>query len=82
MNTMTLSLNITPDMADRLSGLAQVTERSQSRLAAEAIEEYLTVQEWQIQAILVGIEAAHRELGRDFEQVKSDWEKKLANSFH
>ncbi len=80
MNTITLSLNITPDMADRLSGLAQV--RSQSRLAAEIIEEYLTVQEWQIQAILVGIEAADRELGRDFEQVKSDWEKKLANSFH
>ena len=82
MDTITLSIGITSDIANRLSGLAQITERSQSRLAAEAIEEYLTVQEWQIQAILEGIEAADRGDGVNFEEVKRAWEKKLANSRH
>ena len=80
MNTITLNIDITSDIANRLSGLSQITERSQSRLAAEAIEEYLTVQEWQMQAILEGIEAADRDEGVDFKEIKTVWEKKLANS--
>ena len=42
MNTITLNIDTTSDIANRLGGLAQITERSQSRLAAETIEEYLT----------------------------------------
>jgi predicted transcriptional regulator len=38
MDTITLSIGVTSDIANRLSGLAQITERSQSRIAAEAIE--------------------------------------------
>jgi RHH-type rel operon transcriptional repressor/antitoxin RelB len=81
MDTTTLlNIDITSDIFNRLNGLARITERSQSRLAEEAIEEYLTVQEWQMQAILEGIETADRGEGVDFKEVKTAWEKKLANS--
>lgn len=46
----------------RLDALAVATERSNSFLAAEAIETYLDVQEWQVQGIrdaLKSIEAGH-----------------------
>jgi len=79
MDTITLNVGINSDIANRLCGLAQITECSQSRLAAQAIEEYLTVPEWQIQAILEGIEAVERGECTDFEEVKHTWEKKLAN---
>lgn len=42
----------------RLDALATATERSNSFLAAEAIETYLDLQEWQVQAIQEGIRQA------------------------
>jgi len=80
MNTATITVRVTPQVAKRLQRLAKATERSKSFLAAEAIEEYLAVQEWQVKAILEGVKAADRGEGVDFEEVKKTWEKKLADS--
>ena len=43
--------------------LAEATGRSESLLAAEAVSEYLAVQEWQVSAIREAIDSLDREGG-------------------
>jgi predicted transcriptional regulator len=57
---MGTSLTIRNDLAKRLETLAKTVHQSKSSLATQAIEEFLTVQEWHIQAIKEGIEAADK----------------------
>jgi predicted transcriptional regulator len=57
---MGTSLTIREDLSDRLERLAKTTKQSKSSLASQAIEEFLTVQEWHIQAIKEGIAAADK----------------------
>ena len=59
-DSTTLTVRLTPEVKQRLESIAQRVRRSKSNLAAEAIEEFLTVQEWQIAAIEEGIQAAER----------------------
>ena len=80
MKTNTLTVRVSSEVAKRLRKLSTATKRSRSFLAAEAIEEYLAMQEWQVQAIQAGIKAADRDEGVDLAQVKKAWEKKLADS--
>lgn len=56
--TTLISARVSPELAERLAALAEFTQRSKSYLAAQAIEEFINVQEWQVQAIREGIEAA------------------------
>jgi predicted transcriptional regulator len=79
MKTSTISVRVSPQIARRLRKLAAVTERSSSYLAAEAIEEYLNLQEWQVTAIREGIKAAERNDASDYEEVRAYWEKQLAH---
>lgn len=58
--TTLVSARISPILADRLSALAETTHRSKSYLAAQAIEEFVNLQEWQIQAIREGISAVEK----------------------
>ena len=55
-----LSVRVSQDMAERLEKLAKATEHSKSFLAAQAIEEFITLQEWQVEAIKEGIAAVER----------------------
>ena len=48
---VTLSVRIQPETRDQLELLANATGRTKSFLAAEAIEHYLSIQVWQINAI-------------------------------
>ncbi|MBI4849526.1 MAG: CopG family transcriptional regulator [Nitrospirae bacterium] len=56
---MKTTLTIRDDLSKRLERLSKSTKRTKSSLASEAIEEFLTVQEWHIQAIKEGIAAAN-----------------------
>jgi predicted transcriptional regulator len=56
----TLTVDLAPEVKQRLESVAQRVHRSESLLAAEAIEEFLAVQEWQLAAIEEGIAAAER----------------------
>ena len=56
--TTTISVRIPVEDKNRLDSLAQATERSRAYLAAKAIEEYLNIQEWQIQAIQEAVREA------------------------
>lgn len=57
---MGATLTIPEDLARRLESLAKTTRQSESSLASQAIEDFLTVQEWHIRAIEEGIAAADR----------------------
>ncbi|MBF0520749.1 MAG: CopG family transcriptional regulator [Nitrospirae bacterium] len=57
---MKTTLTISEDLSERLSALAKTEHQSESSLASEAIEEFLGVRQWHIQAINEGIEAADR----------------------
>jgi predicted transcriptional regulator len=54
----TLTVYLDPELKQRLEAVALRVHRSESLLAAEAIEEFLAVQEWQLAAIEEGIAAA------------------------
>ena len=58
-----LSVRMPEDLTDRLEKLARATERSKSFLAAQAIEEYVAVQDWQVTAIQEGMAAAKPVVG-------------------
>ncbi|MCL4456871.1 MAG: CopG family transcriptional regulator [Nitrospirae bacterium] len=57
---MGATLTISENLSKRLERLAKTTKQSKSSLASQAIEDFLTVQEWHIHAIKEGIEAADR----------------------
>lgn len=44
----TVTIRLEPEIKDRLDRLATVTHRSKSFLAADAIREYVELNEWQI----------------------------------
>jgi RHH-type rel operon transcriptional repressor/antitoxin RelB len=53
-----LSIRVPEELSERLDALAKATDRSKSFLAVQAIEEFVTVQEWQVAAIQEGIAEA------------------------
>lgn len=56
---VTLSVRVPPKVRDQLEDLADVTGRTKSFLAAEAIENYLATQAWQVKAIKKAVEKAN-----------------------
>ena len=48
MHSTTMTIRLAPEMKTRLDKISEITHRSKSFLAAEAINEYLKVQEWQL----------------------------------
>jgi len=77
--TTHLSIRVPTDLAERLERLARTTAQSKSTLAAKALEEYLALQEWQIEAIQAGIDEADRGEVQSLAEVTHAWEKKLAD---
>lgn len=54
----TLSVRVPPKIIDQLETLSDSTRRTKSFLAAEAIENYLAVQAWQVNAIKKSLKKA------------------------
>lgn len=54
----TLSVRVEPEVKARLDALADATQRSRSFLAAEAIREYVEINEWQLREIQNGVAEA------------------------
>ena len=53
-----ISVRVSDNVAQRLAELADATDRSKSYLAAQALEEFIALQEWQVKAIRQGIRQA------------------------
>jgi RHH-type transcriptional regulator, rel operon repressor / antitoxin RelB len=56
----TMTIRLEDDTKDRLDKLAEATQRSRSFLAAEAIREYVELNEWQVGEIRTAIAEADR----------------------
>ena len=74
MRSATFTVRVDATAKKRLERLAKSTGRSRSFLAAEAINEYLDVNEWQVAGIKKAIASLDRGEGVPHEQVK-DWVK-------
>ena len=57
----TMTIRLESELKDRLDKLAQTTRRSKSFLAAEAVREYLELNDWQIQEIKTALTEADAE---------------------
>ena len=66
-----LTLRLSPAVSRRLGKLSKATERTRSRLAAEAIERYLDDQAWQVEAIEEGVRSAEAGELRNHSEVKA-----------
>ena len=75
-DSTTLTVRLDKTVKKRLEAAAARVRRSKSFVAAEAIEEYLAVQDWQVEAIKKGIEAADRGELVPHDRVKA-WAKSL-----
>jgi RHH-type rel operon transcriptional repressor/antitoxin RelB len=72
MRSTTFTVRVGPAVKKRLERLAKSTGRSRSFLAAEAIGEYLDVNEWQVAGIRRAVASLDRGEGVAHEVVK-DW---------
>ena len=73
-----ITLRLDSATRKRLERLAKATERSRAALAADAVRQYLDLNEWQIAAIQAGVREADRGRLIDHRKLKAKWEKKLA----
>ncbi len=73
-----VTLRLEPEMRKRLDKLAKATERSRAALAAEAVRQFVELNEWQIAAIEEGVRDADKGRFIDHSRLKSKWEEKLA----
>ena len=79
VSSTTVSIRIDPVIKKRLEKLAKSTGRSRSFLAAEAINEYLDLNEWQVAGIQKAAASLDRGEGVPHERVKewvSSWNSK------
>lgn len=81
MNSVAMTFRLDNKMIIRLKRLARITHRSKSFLTAEAISEYLEVQEWQLKEIKQGIVEANNAQLIDHSKVIKHWERKQACAF-
>jgi predicted transcriptional regulator len=74
-----VSVRLKGGVSKRLEALAEATDRSRSFLAAEAIEQYLELQEWQIEAVQIGLAQAETGQFASSAQVKAAFKRAKAN---
>ena len=76
--TEPVTLRLEPEVRKRLDKLAKATARSRAALAAEAVRQYVELNEWQIAAIQEGVREGDANHFIDHARLKAKWEKKLA----
>jgi RHH-type transcriptional regulator, rel operon repressor / antitoxin RelB len=76
--TEPVTLRLDRDIKRRLDKLAKATERSRAALAAEAVRQFVELNEWQIAAIEEGVRDAESGRFIDHARLKAKWEKRLA----
>ncbi|MES9850502.1 MAG: CopG family ribbon-helix-helix protein [Candidatus Thiodiazotropha sp. L084R] len=57
-HSTTMTIRLDPELKSRLDKLAEITHRSKSYMASEAVRDFLAINEWQIQEIKVAISEA------------------------
>jgi len=72
MASTTFTVRVEPEVKKRLEKLAKSTGRTRSFLAAEALNEYLDVNEWQVAGVKRAVVSLDRGEGVPHQAVK-DW---------
>lgn len=80
LKAASLTVRVKPETRTRLDALARVTRRSKSFVIEEALEQYLAVNEWQIQGIQEALAAADSPDAEwaDHDKVVADLEARVA----
>ncbi len=71
----TMTIRLDPELKNRLDQLAEATHRSKSFLAAEAIHDYVELNEWQIQEIKAALKEADAGDFADDQEVQDTFDK-------
>ncbi len=79
--TAMLTSRITPETKERLERLAKITQRSKSHLTEQALDEYLDLNEWQVNGIVAAIDDADKNYAIfiDHDDVVKQWNAKREN---
>jgi predicted transcriptional regulator len=79
--TAMLTSRITPETKERLERLAKITQRSKSHLTEQALDEYLDLNEWQVNGIVAAIDDADKNdaIFVDHDDVVKQWNAKREN---
>ena len=80
MSSATITIRLDEHLKNQLEQLAEATHRSKSFLAAQAIHEYIKIQEWQINEIKKGIAEADAGDLVEHDVIAKHWRKKRADS--
>jgi predicted transcriptional regulator len=75
-----VTIRLEPAVKEKLEHMARATARTKSFLIADAIQEYLAVNEWQVNAIEEGIKQADAGKLVPHDVIRKKWEAKLADS--
>ncbi|MBV1915324.1 MAG: CopG family ribbon-helix-helix protein [Pseudomonadales bacterium] len=54
----TMTIRLEPELKQRLDRLAEATHRSRSFLAAEAVRDFVELNEWQVQEVVSALKEA------------------------
>jgi len=76
----TASVRMAEEKLARLDKLARLTKRSRGWLINDAVDRYLSYEEWFMKAVEEGIEDVDAGRVVSHDEVKREWENKLANS--
>ena len=72
MSSTTMTIRLEPELKARLDQLADATHRSKSFLAAEALRDFIELNEWQVQEVKDALkEADNGEFASDKEMSKT-----------
>lgn len=78
MEKQTLTFRINRRKVKALDRLAQSVDRDRSYVLNEAVEHYLSLNEYHLQQIKEGLAQARAGKLVDYERVKAEWKKRLA----
>jgi predicted transcriptional regulator len=78
MEKQTVTFRTSRKKVKALDRLAQALDRDRSYLLNEAVDQYLSVHEYHLRQIREGLAQARAGKLIDYDQVKADWEKRLA----
>ena len=80
MKNAVLTVRVSSEIKEKYSRLAEATNRSRSFLLNEALELYLSVNEWQVMETMRAVEYADSPGARwiEHEDIRKEWEERLA----
>jgi RHH-type transcriptional regulator, rel operon repressor / antitoxin RelB len=79
MRSSSITVTLPEPVKTRLDRLAKATHRSRSSLVSSAVEEMLSVEEWQIQGIIEALQEADTDNLIAHEEIKQEWETRRAH---